>query len=42
MGVDGLSMPLVLLTTCLMVASVLVSFSITKRPRAYFASLMVL
>ena len=42
LGVDGLSMPLVLLTTCLSVASVLVSFSITKRPRAYFACLMLL
>lgn len=42
LGVDGLSMPLVVLTTCLTLASVLVSFSITVRPRAYFACLMVL
>lgn len=42
LGVDGLSMPLVVLTTCLTVASVLVSFSITNRPRAYFACLMIL
>ncbi len=42
LGVDGISMPLVVLTTCLTVASVLVSFSVTNRPRAYFACLMVL
>jgi len=42
LGVDGLSMPLLLLTTCLTVVSVLVSFSITLRPRAYFASLLIL
>lgn len=42
LGVDGLSMPLVLLTACLTTASVLVSFSVTNRPRAYFACLMVL
>ena len=42
LGVDGLSLPLVVLTTCLTVASVLISFSITMRPRAYFACLMVL
>lgn len=42
LGVDGLSMPLVLLTTCLTVASVLVSFSVTLRPRAYFACLLIL
>lgn len=41
-GVDGLSMPLVILTTFLTLASVLVSFSVTNRPRAYFAALMVL
>jgi NADH-quinone oxidoreductase subunit M len=41
-GVDGLSMPLVVLTTFLTVASVLVSFNITMRPRLYFACLMVL
>ncbi len=42
LGVDGLSMPLLVLTTVLTVASVLVSFSVTSRPRAYFACLMVL
>lgn len=42
LGVDGLSLPLVVLTTCLTLASVLVSFSVTHRPRAYFASLLVL
>ncbi len=41
-GVDGLSMPLVVLTTFLTVASVLVSFNITFRPRLYFACLLVL
>ena len=41
-GVDGLSMPLVVLTTCLTLASVLISFSVTNRPRAYFAALMIL
>ena len=42
MGVDGLSLPLVVLTTFLTLASVLVSFSVTMRPRAYYACLMVL
>lgn len=42
LGVDGLSLPLVVLTTCLTLASVLVSFSVTHRPRAYFACLLVL
>ncbi|MBA4181871.1 MAG: oxidoreductase [Anaerolinea sp.] len=42
LGVDGLSMPLVILTTFLTVASVLVSFSITYRPRAYYACLLIL
>ena len=42
LGLDGLSMPLVLLTTCLTLASVLISFGITTRPRAYFACLMLL
>jgi len=42
LGVDGLSMPLVVLTTCLTTASVLVSFSISHRPRAYFACLLLL
>jgi len=42
LGVDGISMPLVVLTAFLTVASVLVSFSIESRPRLYFASLMLL
>ncbi|MEP6871700.1 MAG: NADH-quinone oxidoreductase subunit M, partial [Anaerolineaceae bacterium] len=42
LGVDGLSMPLVVLTTFLTVASVLISFNITTRPRAYYACLLVL
>jgi len=42
MGVDGLSMPLIVLTTLLTIASVLVSFNVTNRPRAYYACLLVL
>ena len=42
LGVDGISLPLVVLTTFLTVASVLVSFSVTTRPRLYFAMLMIL
>ena len=42
LGVDGLSMPLVLLTTILTVAAVLVSFSIEHRQRLYYACLLVL
>lgn len=42
LGVDGLSMPLVVLTTFLTLASVLVSFSVTTRERAYYACLMLL
>ncbi len=42
MGVDGISLPLVLLTTFLTVASVLISFSVTSRQRAYYACLMIL
>ena len=42
LGVDGLSMPLVVLTTFLTLAATLVSFSVTMRPRAYYACLMVL
>ncbi|HEY5476855.1 MAG TPA: NADH-quinone oxidoreductase subunit M [Tepidiformaceae bacterium] len=42
MGIDGLSMPLVVLTTLLTIASVLVSFNVTNRPRAYYACLLVL
>ena len=42
LGVDGISMPLVVLTTCLTLASVLVSFGISNRPRAFFACMMIL
>ena len=42
LAVDGLSLPLVVLTTFLTVAAVLVSFGIEYRQRAYFACLMVL
>ncbi len=42
LAVDGLSLPLVVLTTFLTTAAVLASFSVERRPRAYFASLMVL
>ena len=42
LGVDGISLPLVVLTTFLTLASVLVSFSVTKRPRLYYAMLMIL
>ena len=42
LGVDGISLPLVVLTAFLTVASVLVSFSVTKQPRLYYAMLMVL
>jgi NADH-quinone oxidoreductase subunit M len=42
LGVDGLSMPLVVLTTFLTLAAVLVSFAVTTRQRAYFACLMIL
>ncbi len=42
LGVDGLSMPLVVLTTFLTTAAVLVSFSVTVRQRTYFALLLVL
>ncbi|MGE5596929.1 MAG: complex I subunit 4 family protein [Hyphomicrobiales bacterium] len=42
LGVDGLSLPLVVLTTFLTVASVLVSFSVTNRQRLYYSMLMLL
>ena len=41
-GVDGLSMPLVLLTGLLMTVAVLVSWDVTLRPKEYFAWLLVL
>ena len=42
LGVDGLSMPLVMLTTFIGFLAVLVSWNIDLRPRAYFAWLLVL
>jgi len=42
LGVDGLSTPMVLLTGLLSLASVLVSFNVTLRPKEYFAWLLVL
>jgi len=42
LGVDGISLPLIVLTTCLTLASVLISFSVTKRQRLYYALLLVL
>ncbi|GBD23065.1 NAD(P)H-quinone oxidoreductase chain 4 1 [bacterium HR29] len=42
LGVDGLSLALVVLTTVLTTAAVLVSFSIDHRERLYYACLMVL
>ncbi len=41
-GVDGLSLPLVVLTTFLTLLSVLISWNITVRPREYFMWLLVL
>src|SRR5712692_7711033 len=41
-GVDGISLPLVLLTTFLTLVSVLISFHITLRPRLYFGLMLVL
>lgn len=41
-GVDGLSLPLVILTTLLTVLAAIASGSIRERPRAYFALLMLL
>ena len=42
LGVDGISLPLVLLTTFLTLLSVLISWHITLRPKEYFAWLLVL
>jgi len=42
LGVDGLSLPLVLLTTLLGFVAVLISFQITERVRQYFVWLLVL
>jgi NADH-quinone oxidoreductase subunit M len=41
-GVDGISLPLVLLTTFLTLVSVLISFHVTLRPRLYFGLMLVL
>ncbi|MFN8558193.1 MAG: NADH-quinone oxidoreductase subunit M [Dehalococcoidia bacterium] len=41
-GVDGISLPLVLLTTFLTLLAVLVSWNISLRPKEYFAWLLVL
>lgn len=41
-GADGLSLPLVVLTTFLTLLSVLISWNITLRPKEYFAWLLVL
>jgi NADH-quinone oxidoreductase subunit M len=42
LGVDGLSMPLVLLTTLLGFLAVLISWKVHERPREYFAWLLLL
>ena len=42
LGVDGLSLPMVLLTAFLGLVAVMVSWKIDKRPREYFAWLLVL
>jgi len=42
MGVDGISVPLVLLTAILMPLALIFSFSIKDRPRGYFALFMML
>ena len=42
LGVDGISLPLLLLTTFLTLLSVLISWHITLRPKEYFAWLLVL
>lgn len=42
LGVDGLSYPMVLLTTLVMVVSVLASMRITHRMKGYFAWLLIL
>ena len=42
LGVDGLSLPLVLLTTFLGFLAVLISWKVTSRPREFFAWLLLL
>ena len=41
-GVDGLSLPLVLLTSLVMVTGVLISWGLEDRPREFFAFLFIL
>jgi NADH-quinone oxidoreductase subunit M len=41
-GVDGISLPLVLLTTFLTLVAVLISFRVELRPRLYFGLMLVL
>ncbi len=41
-GVDGLSVPLVLLTGIVMVTGVMISWGIEDRPREFFAFLFIL
>jgi NADH-quinone oxidoreductase subunit M len=41
-GVDGLSLPMMVLTGLLSLASVLISFNVTLRPREYFIWLLLL
>src|SRR5487761_367243 len=41
-GVDGISLPLVLLTTFLTLVSVLISFHVSVRPRLYFGLMLAL
>jgi len=42
LGVDGLSVPMLLLTSLIMFTGVFVSWNVTERPREYFALLLLL
>jgi NADH-quinone oxidoreductase subunit M len=42
LGVDGISLPFVFLTSLLMVVSILVSWNITLKPKVFFALLLLL
>src|SRR3972149_9449798 len=42
LGIDGLSLTMVILTTFLFAVSVLISWNVTLRPKEYFAWLLVL
>lgn len=42
LGVDGISLVLVMLTTCLMPIIVIASKSVTKNPRGYLANMLIL